>query len=172
MKKNIDKNLLLKIIENLKQNIIINKRIFNKIMNAKSINQANHFQNLLIDRQDVVLKLKQQLNIYGIKNLQDINNALNNIDKIDIKVLQKKIREIISFEKLKIRCYQALSINSVSQIILENIKLAKNKKELDIVLHPIPYSLLLKYKIAKSPKELYITTKKSVRAISVHMKNQ
>lgn len=156
----------------LKEKKIWNSRISKKLTNAKSTQQAIHYANIFINQQNKILGLQQ----IAFRNQIDLNAdflyALSNIDKSDIKTLRKKITEIIEFTKYKQKCYDALSSIPLSQTILNFIKNAKDKMELDKALYPVPYQILKKCKLVKSPKDIGLTTKSSVRAISTNMKNQ
>lgn len=160
------------IIQILQEKKIWNSRISKKLANAKSIHQAKHYKNIFIEQQDKIFDLQQIAFKNQIDLSADFLYALSNIDKCDIKKLRKKITEIIEFTKYKQKCYDALSSIPLSQTILDFIKNAKDKIELDKALYPVPYQILKKYKLVKSSKDIGLTTKSSVRAISTNMKNQ
>jgi hypothetical protein len=156
----------------LKEKQIWNSRVSKKLTNIKPTRQARHFANILIEQQSKI----HQLQDVAFKNQIDLNadfvHALNNVEKCDIKSLRKKITEKIEFIKYKQKCYDALSLIPLPQAILSFIKNSKDKIELDKSLYPVPYQILKKCKLVKSPKEIGMTTKSSMRVISTNMKNQ
>ena len=156
----------------LKEKKIWNSRISRKLFNAKSIQQARHFANIFIEQQNRVIELQQIASDNQIYMDSDFLYALSNIDKCDIKALRKQTTQVIEFMKYKQKCYDALSLIPLSQTILNSIKNVKDRIELDKALYPIPYQILKKYKLVKSPKDIGLATKSSVRAISTNMKNQ
>lgn len=156
----------------LKEKKILNSRISKKLTNAKSIQQARHIANIFIEQQNKVLELQQIASVNQIEMGSEFFYALSNIDNCDIKALRKQITQIVEFVKYKQKCYDALSLIPLSQTILNSIKSAKDKVELEKVLYPIPYQVLKKNKLVKSPKDVGLSTKSSVRPISTNMKNQ